>query len=263
MRINKIKALWREGKPAVVCWVGSADPYMAEILAHSGFDALVLDMQHGMGIGPDRAAQWFQVVSTTDTVPMARIPWNEPEYFQWVLDSGAYGVITPLVNNREEATKAGMSCRYPPIGFRSIGPNRANLYAGTDYFHHANEEVICLVMVESINTIPHLDEMAQVPGIDGFYIGPADLAISMGVSPTGYLESKEHQEASQRVLDVARGRGLIAGTHCKSPEEVLDRFQQGFMLCPAAADAGLMAASAKAAVAKVRQTVEESASTVY
>ena len=79
MRPNKVKQLWREGKPAAIAWVGSADTYMAEVLANVGLDALVLDMQHGMGIGPDRAAQWFQAVSTTSTVPLARVPWNDPD----------------------------------------------------------------------------------------------------------------------------------------------------------------------------------------
>ena len=162
MRPNKVKQLWREGKPAAIAWVGSADTYMAEVLANVGLDALVLDMQHGMGIGPDRAAQWFQAVSTTGTVPLARVPWNDPVWFQWVLDAGAYGIIVPLVNNGEEAAKAGMSCRYPPIGFRSIGPNRAPLYAGSDYLAHANEEIICLVMVENINTIPNLEDYEQL-----------------------------------------------------------------------------------------------------
>jgi len=263
MRPNKIKQMWREGEPVVMAWIGSPDTYMAEVLAHAGFDALVLDMQHGMGIGPDRAAQWFQVVSTTDTVPMARIPWNDPVWFQWVLDAGAYGVIVPLVNNAEEAARAGKSCRYPPVGFRSIGPNRASLYAGSDYVSHANEEIACLVMVESINTIPNLEAMAQVQGIDGFYIGPADLALSMGVNPTKYRESQEHNEASQRVLDVARASGLVAGTHCRSPEEAAERFKQGFMLCPAVADASLMAAAARGALEKVRKPEKEAAKPFY
>ncbi|MFQ5874473.1 MAG: HpcH/HpaI aldolase/citrate lyase family protein [Dehalococcoidia bacterium] len=263
MRKNKIKAMWREGKPAVICWVGIADTYVAETLAHAGFDALVLDMQHGMGIGPDRAAQWLQTVSTTDTVPMVRVPWNEPVYPQWVLDAGAYGVVVPLVNNKEEAAKAGMSCRYPPIGFRSIGPNRANYYAGSDYTQHANDEIVCLVMVESIDTIPNLEEMAQAPGIDGFYIGPADLALSMGVPPTDYRKSDEHAKACQNVLDVAKAHNLVAGVHCRSPEEALDRFRQGFMMCPAAADAALLATSARAAVEKVRKPEAEGAKPFY
>ncbi|MEE9198742.1 MAG: aldolase/citrate lyase family protein, partial [Dehalococcoidia bacterium] len=162
-----------------------------------------------------------------------------------------------------EATRAGMSCRYPPIGFRSIGPNRVNLYAGSDYYRHANDERVCLAMVESIETIPHLEEMAQAPGIDGFYIGPADLAISMGGDPTKYREIKEHNEATQKVLDVAGAHGLVAGIHCRSPEEVNDRFRQGFMICPAAADASLMAISAKAAVEKIRKPETEGAKPFY
>ncbi len=263
MRPNKIKQLWREGKPAAIAWVGSADTYMAEVLANVGLDALVLDMQHGMGIGPDRAAQWFQAVSTTGTVPMARVPWNDPVWFQWVLDAGAYGIIVPLVNNGEEAAKAGMSCRYPPIGFRSIGPNRAPLYAGTDYLAHANEEIICLVMVENINTIPNLEEMAKAPGIDGFYIGPADLAISMGVDPRNYHSSKEHAEASQKVLDVARANGLVAGTHCNSPEEAKERFEQGFVMCPALSDAGLMANAARNALERAKTPEADASKPLY
>ena len=161
--------------------------------------------------GRDRAAQWFQAVSTTGTVPMARVPWNDPVWFQWVLDAGAYGIIVPLVNDGEEAAKAGMSCRYPPIGFRSIGPNRATLYAGSDYLAQANEEIICLVMVENINTIPNLEEMAKAPGIDGFYIGPADLAISMGVDPRDYRSSKEPRGGFSK----GAGRGSGERDRCR------------------------------------------------
>ena len=107
MRINKVKSLWQEGKAPTVAWLDTADTYVAESMANVGFDALVLDMQHGMAIGPDRAALWLQAVSTTDTVPIVRVPWNEPFFIQWVLDAGAYGVIVPLVNSREEAAKAG------------------------------------------------------------------------------------------------------------------------------------------------------------
>ena len=217
MRPNKIKQLWREGKPAAIAWVGSADTYMAEVLANVGLDALVLDMQHGMGIGPDRAAQWFQAVSTTGTVPMARVPWNDPVWFQWVLDAGAYGVIVPLVNNGEEAAKAGMSCRYPPVGFRSIGPNRATLYAGSDYLAQANEEIICLVMVENINTIPNLEEMAKAPGIDGFYIGPADLAISMGVDPRTTDRAKSTRRLLKRCWTWLGRTGSLQGRIAEAP----------------------------------------------
>ena len=216
MRPSNVKALWREGKPAAVAWLSSADSYVAENVANAGFDALVLDMQHGMGIGPDRAAAWLQAVSTTGTMPMVRVPWNEPAYIQWVLDAGAYGVIVPLVGTPEEAAKAGGACRYAPKGYRSVGPNRARYYAGADYAQHADEEITCLVMIEHIEAIGRLDEIAKAPGIDGFYIGPSDLAQTMGIPPFRYRESEAHAQATQRVLDAAKASGLVAGTHCGS-----------------------------------------------
>jgi 4-hydroxy-2-oxoheptanedioate aldolase len=252
MRANKIKALWRVGKVANVGWMSSPDSYLAEQLANAGFDGLVLDMQHGMGIGPDRAALWLQAVSTTETVPLVRVPWNEPAYIQWVLDAGAYGVIVPLVGNAEEAAKAGRSCRYPPLGFRSYGANRARLYAGADYGAHANDEIICLAMVEDIETIPHLEAMAKAPGVDGFYIGPADLALTLGLAPTMDNKDPRHIEAVQRVLDVAKASGLVAGIHVGGPEEAARRFHQGFQICPLGSEGAFATAGARQALDRLR-----------
>lgn len=252
MRTNKVKELWREGKAPTMAWLSTPDPYIAEVVANVGFDAMLLDMQHGMTIGPDRAGPWLQAVSTTDTVPMVRVPWNEPVFIQWVLDAGAYGVVVPLVNTREEATKAGGACRYPPLGYRSAGPNRVSLYAGADYLQHANEEIICLVMIEHIDTVDRIEELAEAPGIDGFYIGPADLAMSIGIAPRDYPKNARHAEACQKVLDVAKAHGLIPGVHCGSPEEVVQRINQGFMFCPAVSDVGAVKAGTTAALQTVR-----------
>ena len=252
MRANKVKELWREGKVPTVAWLDTPDTYVAEIMANVGFDVLLLDMQHGMAIGPDRAALWLQTVSTTDTMPMVRVPWNEPYFIQWVLDAGAYGVVVPLVNSREEAAKAGGACRYPPIGYRSAGANRARYYGGSDYFKQANKEIICLVMIEDIKTVAHLEDMTDAPGIDGFYVGPSDLAVSMGLAPATYRDSPKHAEACQRVLDVAKSHGLIAGIHCNSPQDVVQRVDQGFMFCPAMSGVGALATAASAALQVVR-----------
>jgi len=200
MRPNKVKALWREGKTATAGWVSTGDPFVAEILANAGYDALVIDMQHGMGITADRAIACLQAISTTDTVPIVRIPWNEPLSAQLVLDAGAYGIIVPLVNTYEEAVAAAGACRYPPQGYRSIGPNRARYYGGADYALHANEEIIVLVMIETMQAVDNLEEIAKAPGIDGFYIGPADLALSLGLTPSPDVEfDPRHAAACQRV----------------------------------------------------------------
>ncbi len=252
MRPNKVKALWRAGKPALVGWMSLADTFAAETMAHSGFDALVLDMQHGMGIGPDRAATWLQAVSATETVPIVRVPWNEPAYVQWVLDAGAYGVIIPLVGTREEAVKAAGACRYAPLGYRSVGPNRARYYAGADYLQHANEEIICLVMIEDIKAIDRLDQIASVPGVDGLYIGPWDLAMTMGIDPATYAKNAQHAAACNKVLEAAKRHKLVPGTHVNSPEEALQRFQQGFLFAPVTSDTRNLSTGSAAALNLVR-----------
>ena len=150
MRSNKIKAMWREGKPAAAGWLSTGNTYLAEAMAHAGYDAVIIDMQHGMAVTTDKAVACLQAISTTDTVPMVRLPWNDPQVIQFVLDAGAYGVIVPLVNTYDDAVAAGRASRYPPIGDRSFGANRARFYAGADYADHANDEIIVLVMIETL-----------------------------------------------------------------------------------------------------------------
>ena len=252
MRKNKVKELWSSGKAPAVAWLSTADTFIAETVASAGLDVVVLDMQHGMTIGPDRAGAWFQAVSTTGAVPFVRVPWNEPVFIQWVLDAGAYGVIVPLINNREEAIKAGGACRYPPVGYRSLGPNRVRYYAGADYSQHANDEIVCLAMIEDIKTVSRIEDLTKAPGIDGFYIGPTDLALSMGADPATFRENAEHAKACQRVLDVAKSSGMVAGIHCWSAEEAVQRTKQGFMFCPAMSDISAITAAANNALKLTR-----------
>lgn len=252
MRPNKIKALWKDGKPAIIGWLASGSPFLAEVMANSGYDGVVIDMQHGMGITPDKAIACLQAISTTDTVPMVRVPWNDPFHMQYVLDAGAYGIIVPMINNQDDAVKAAGACRYPPMGYRSVGPNRARLYAGGDYFDHANEEIIVLVMIETQEGISNLEKIAKVPGVDGFYIGPSDLAISLGLPP-GFESSKDprHIAACNRILEAAKDTGVIPGHHSWGPESAVSLIKQGFQICCAGSDAGFISAGSASALEKI------------
>ena len=249
MRSNKIKTLWSQGKPATAGWLSSGNTFIAEAMANSGYDGIVIDMQHGMGITADKAISCMQAISTTDTVPIVRVPWNDPMQIQYVLDAGAYGIIIPLVNTYEEAVQAAGACRYPPLGYRSLGPNRATLYGGPDYAQHANEEIIVLVMIETKEAIDNLEEIAKAPGIDGFYIGPSDLAVSFGI-PIGPDTQQDpiHVAACQKVVDVANAAGLVPCHHGgTTADEAARRFKEGFKMCQLGSDVGMVrAASAQA-----------------
>jgi 4-hydroxy-2-oxoheptanedioate aldolase len=253
MRQNKVKALWRQGKPVVAGWVSSGNPFIAEVMAHAGFDALVLDMQHGM-VFPQQAIQCLQAISTTDTVPLCRMGWNDPKDIQFVLDAGAYGVIVPLVNNKKEAEQAVGAVRYPPLGYRSTGAYRARYYAGADYAQKANEEIIVLAMIETMEGVKNLEEIASVPGLDGFYIGPADLALSLGLQygPETRRDPR-HAAACQRVVDVARKFNLVPCHHGSGPEEAADRFAQGFMMCQIGSDVGAVTATSAASLKRLSE----------
>lgn len=260
MRPNKVKQFFQEKRPLAMGWLGSPDTYIVETMANSGFDALVLDMQHGMGIGPDRAVIALQTISTTEVTPLVRVPWNDPIYIQYVLDAGAYGVIVPMVNSRAEAEKAAGATKYAPLGYRSNGANRARFYAGSDYFANANTELLCFVMIETTQAIANLEEIATTPGVDGFYIGPSDLAITMGLEPKLDHDAPQHVEAVQKVIDTAKKHGLQAGIHTTGPEEVARRYKQGFNLCPLGSDAGFVGAGARKAVADLRGAAPAAAS---
>ena len=253
MRPNKIKALWKDGKSATAGWLQTGDPYIAEAMANAGYDAVIIDMQHGMAVTPDRAVACLQAISTTDTVPLVRVAWNDPREIQFVLDAGAYGVIVPLVNTYDEAVQAAGASRYLHLGYRSLGPNRVSFYAGADYFQHANEEIIVLVMIETVQAVDNLEEIAKTPGIDGFYIGPSDLAVSLGIppGPTAAADPR-HAAACQRVVDVANASGLVPCHHGgPEPDEAVRRFAQGFKMCQLGSDVGMVRAGAAAALKTV------------
>ena len=155
MRENKLKKIFKEGKVVVNGWLQIPSSFSAEVMANQGWDSLTIDMQHGAVDYPN-ALQMFQAISTTDVVPMARVNWNEPGQIMKILDAGSYGVICPMVSNREQAEKFVQACMYPPKGYRSFGPLRGLIYGGSDYGKHANNEILKLAMIETKEALDNL-----------------------------------------------------------------------------------------------------------
>ncbi|HWN55006.1 MAG TPA: aldolase/citrate lyase family protein, partial [Methylomirabilota bacterium] len=173
--------MWRDKKCVTMGWLSVSHGFTAEVMARQGFDVLCVDMQHGT---TDMSDVWpmLQAISQTDTVPVVRVPWNEPATIMKALDLGAYGIIVPLINSAEDAAKAVAACRYPPVGMRSSGPVRAVHYGGADYLAKANDEIVVMAMIETKEGLDNLDAICATPGLDAVYIGPSDLSFALGMA---------------------------------------------------------------------------------
>jgi len=252
MRNNNVLGAWRSGQSTIGGWLGIDSAFTAETMAHVGFDWLCLDMQHGMLDYHDIKAM-LPAISTTDVVPLVRVPWNEPYEIMKVLDAGAYGVIVPLVNNREEAQKAVAACRYPPQGIRSFGPVRAALYAGRDYLTEANNEIACIVMIETKQALDNLDDILSTPGVDAAYIGPADLAFALDLTPTGDNDDPVHVAAVDRIFACCQKHGVAAGIHTGSLAYTKRYLEQGFQMVTLGQDSAFMARLARQELKEARK----------
>ena len=173
--------------------------FSAEVMANQGWDSLTIDMQHGL-IDYSDAVNMLQAISTTETMPMARVNWNEPGQIMKILDAGCYGVICPMVSNRKEAENFIQACQYPPKGYRSFGPIRASIYGGGDYAKNADQEILKLAMIETKEALEKLDEILDTPNLDGIYIGPADLSLSVGEEPG--FDKPENSKAYKEILRI-------------------------------------------------------------
>ena len=250
MRMNNVKKLWREGKPAIGAWLSIPSGFSAEGMAHTGVDWLCVDMQHGC-IDYSDVVPMLTAISTTNVTPFVRVPWNEPAMIMKVLDAGAYGVIVPMVSNREEAERAVAACRYPPTGMRSNGPNRAMYYGGPDYQKHADREMACIVMIETPEGIEKMEEIISTPGLDGAYIGPTDLALALGLPPVMDNDEPLHIATVNRMLELCKKHNVIAGMHTNSSKFTQRYIDQGFQMVMLVSDRGAMTSFVKAEVGRL------------
>lgn len=251
MRENAVKRLWREDKPALGGWLSIGNTFSAEVMAAQDLDWLCLDMQHGV-IGYDTAVPMLQTISATGVTPIVRVPWCEPAMIMKMLDAGAYGIIVPLVNDRAQAEAAAAACRFPPQGIRSHGPTRAAYYAGFDYLTHANEEVLCIPQIETVEAMENLEDILSVPGIDAAYIGPMDLTISMGITPDQDGEAEEYVQARKRVVESCHKHGVVPGVH-SNPGVAARRIEEGFRLIRITGDHSAMARAVREDIRAVRE----------
>lgn len=239
MRTNTLRELKAKARPIVNAWLSIDSSYAAEAIAHQGFDAVTVDAQHGM-IGFETALAMFQAIATTLAIPLVRPSGLDPaEIMRW-LDAGAYGVICPMISNAADATSLVAACRYPPQGNRSFGPARGMLYGGSDYLEGANREIVVLAMIETRQGLENLEDILAVPGLDGIYVGPNDLALALGYRPANESSEDEVVAAVERIRAMTVATGKIAGIFCSDGPAAAGRLSEGFDFVTPGNDAALL-----------------------
>ncbi len=209
--VNTFKQAMRAGKPQIGLWVSLADAYVAELLAGAGFDWLLLDAEHGPNHVRSILSQ-LQAVAPYPVAPIARPPVGETALIKQYLDLGVQTLLIPMVETPEEAAQLVRATRYPPEGVRGVGSgvaraSRWSLYG--DYLQKADQEICLLVQVETASAAARLKEIAEVPGVDGVFFGPADLSASMG--HRGNPGHPEVQKVIEQGIATVRAAGKAAG----------------------------------------------------
>ena len=258
MRANHVRRRLAAGEPSIGTWLALPSPEDAEYTSQLGFDWLVVDAEHNP-IDIRTLAQMFAAMAASDTAPMVRIPWNSGENFKRVLDAGAWGVVVPMVNSREEAERAVAAARYHPAGERSVGGGRHAVSFNTTaegYFRHANDEILVVLQIEHIRGVENADAILSVPGVDACFIGPNDMAASMGMGLGVPLESDDPRlvEAITEVREACLRNGVAPGVHCSGAEGVNQRIAEGFQFCAMASELRYMLSGLRADLAALNWT---------
>jgi 4-hydroxy-2-oxoheptanedioate aldolase len=251
MRESRVRTIWNEGGAVVNGWLAIANSFSAEVMASAPFDSITIDTQHGM-LDFEAAVAMFGAISGYPPTPLARVKWNDPAATMKLLDAGAYGIICPMINSRAECESFVGACRYAPEGYRSFGPARGLLYGGPDYATEANHTIVAIAMIETREALDNLDEIISVDGLDAVYIGPNDLAISLGHAPIPEPTAPEVKEAIETIAAAAERHGVVAGIHTPSGASARDKIERGFRFVTIANDARLMAAAAAAEIEAAR-----------
>ena len=244
MRPNRLRTKWQADQAVINGWLAIPNSFSAEVMAQQGWDSLTIDLQHGV-VDYAQMVTMLQAISTTDTVHVVRVPWLDPALIMKSLDAGAYGVICPMVNTREDCQRFVSYLRYAPKGGRSFGPVRASIYGGPDYAQHANDTIVGFAMIETAQALDNLDAILSVEGLDAIYIGPSDLSLSLGCRPVFDDVDPPVAQAIDHIVARARAHGVVAGIHNGVPAVARARIAKGFRFVTLGSDARLLAAGSQ------------------
>lgn len=225
-------------------------PMVSRYLAQLGWDWIIIDMQHGC-FNFETVYECIHTIRTCGAKPFVRVNIGGTSEINRVLDLGAAGVVVPMVNSKAEAEATARAAKYPPRGGRSIGGDSWYHY-GASYPVDANNDTILLAQIEHIDAVTAVHDILAVDGIDGCFVGPTDLALSMGLPHVGFETDLPHRAAIKRTVDVCRALGKIAATNCYSLEDAEEKLDQGYQWITLRSDMDLFLDSARSALSNLR-----------
>jgi 4-hydroxy-2-oxoheptanedioate aldolase len=253
---GRLRDLWSHDLPAFGLWSSIRDTAVSELVAGSPYDYVCVDLQHGAATFAELPGM-LQAMRAAGRAPVVRVPWNEPVGIMRALDVGAAGVIVPMVNSAAEAAAAASACRFPPTGTRSWGPMWAGVRSdGAPAPAEQDAAVICVVMVETPAGVEAIEEIVRVPGVDGVYIGPNDLALGTGHGRATYRDSPAVDELIQHLVTTCRDAGVVAGLHCSDVEMAAHWAGRGVRMLTTAQDMALLSAAVKRQWAALDSTAD-------
>ncbi len=249
MKTNHVLEKLRAGKPAIGSFLGLGSPNVAELMAHAGFDWLVIETEHN-GLDSAEIEHMLMAIDGTDVVPIVRVPSSDRVYIQRALDMGAMGVVIPMVKSADEARAIVSATRYPPLGTRSWGPLRGDRYTfdTSDYFERSNDNMLVALIIETKEAVNDLEAIATVPGVDVVFLGPWDMALALGLDPRE-LPLPEVDAVLEKALEVGRKTGVAVGAGASTPKGLKEIQAQGVTLLNYGPDYYILAQSAREGLA--------------
>lgn len=242
---NQLKQKMQARTPGLLnAWLVLGSPAIAELVSRQPWDSVTVDMQHGLS-DFETTVSMLRAMNGSDATPLVRVPWMEPGLVQKILDAGAFGVICPMINTREQCEQFVSVCRYAPAGTRSFGPTRAPIVTGADYWKRANDEVLTFAMIETRQAVENIDAILSVPGLDGVYIGPSDLSLTLGLDPIADLEHPMLLDAIERIRVAAERAGKFTVMHCSPIDYAVKMADKGFSLRTVSNDGRLLSIAAQ------------------
>lgn len=256
MPVNAFKRALKEGRQQIGLWSSLCSNIATEIIATAGYDWILIDTEHSPNELPSvlQQLQAMQIDANTAS-PIVRPAWNDPVVIKRLLDIGTPGLLLPFVQNAAEAAQAVAATRYPPKGIRGVSmSSRANRYGLVkDYHKHAEEELCVLVQVETRTALAALPEIARVPGVDGVFIGPADLSADLG-----HLGNAAHPEAQAAIMSglaQCKAAGKPAGILAPNEDDAKRYLDAGFTFVAVGADLGILTRGARDLAARFRKHI--------